>query len=75
MKITIEFYRTRETDDAHALVGRETAVASDLHEAIKIAHRLQSTLSMPQRPDAMSIRDSKGNELYSSAFDGNEDFK
>ena len=30
MKIVIEFYRTRQEDDAHAIVGRETDEATDL---------------------------------------------
>jgi hypothetical protein len=75
MKITIEFYRTREADDAHAVVGRETADVIDLDEAIHIARLLSLTLNMPQRPDAMSISDSKGNRLYSSIFLGLEGTK
>jgi hypothetical protein len=69
VKITIEFYRTREVDDAHAIVGRETVEVADLSDAIEIGHRLSLTLNMPQRPDAMSISDSKGNKLYSHTFD------
>jgi len=69
MKIVIEFYRIREADDAHAVVGRETADAADLDGAIEIAHRLSQTLDMPQRPDAMSISDGDGNELYLNRFD------
>jgi hypothetical protein len=55
MKIVIAFYRIRDTDDAHAIVGRETAEAADLDEAIEIALELLRTLDMPQRPDAMTI--------------------
>ena len=40
MKIMIEFYRTREADDAHAVLGRETAEAADLDDAIEIARPL-----------------------------------
>ncbi|MCX8996231.1 hypothetical protein NOF55_16575 [Rhizobiaceae bacterium BDR2-2] len=65
MKVEIEFYRTRNRDDAHAVVGREVAEAADLADAIEIARRLAQTLGMPQRPDAMTIRDGQGNELYS----------
>lgn len=36
MRIVIEFYRTREKDDAHAVIGRETAEAADLDDAIDI---------------------------------------
>ena len=68
MKIVIEFYRTRDTNDAHAIVGRETTEAADLDDAIGIAQRLPQTLDMPQRPDAMTIADAKGATLYSSAL-------
>ena len=34
MKIVIEFYRTRDTDDAHAVVGREMLKVADLDDAI-----------------------------------------
>ena len=74
MKVVIEFYRTRKTDDAHAVVGRETAEAADLDIAIEIAHQLSQTLEMPQRPDAMTISDGYGNELYSSKFAPTENF-
>ena len=69
MKIVIEFYRTRQADDAHAVVGRETAEAAGLDQAMEIARRLSQTLNMPQRPDAMTISDGDGNKLYSSKFD------
>ncbi|MGE0718449.1 MAG: hypothetical protein AB7P02_23585 [Alphaproteobacteria bacterium] len=69
MKIVIEFYRIRAVDDAHAVVGREIAIATDLEDAIVIARRLSETLDMPQRPDAVTISDSEGNALYSGKFD------
>ncbi len=74
MKIVIEFYRTRKTDEARAVVGRETAEAADLETAIGIARQLSQTLKMPQRPDAVTISDGDGNELYSSKFAPNENF-
>ena len=64
MKIVIEFYRTRDADDAHAIVGRETAEAADLDDAIEVARLLARTLNMPQRPDAMTINDANGAMLY-----------
>ncbi len=69
MRIVIEFYRTRGTDDAHAVTGRETAEAADLADAIAIARRLSRTLDMPQRPDAMTITDATGATLYSGVID------
>jgi hypothetical protein len=69
MKIVIAFYRIRDADDAHAIVGRETAEAADLDEAIEIALELLRTLDMPQRPDAMIITDGDGSTLHSSRLD------
>jgi hypothetical protein len=68
MKIVIAFYRIREADNAHAVIGQEVADAADLDDAIEIALRLSQTLNMPQRPDAFSINDSDGNELYVHRF-------
>jgi hypothetical protein len=65
MRVVIEFYRTRDADDAHALVGRENAEALDAQDAIAIARRLALTLDMPQRPDAMSVTSAWGKVLYS----------
>lgn len=64
MRIVIEFYRTRDADDAHAVVGRESAEAADAEDAIAVARRLALTLDMPQRPDAMSVTDDSGKLLY-----------
>lgn len=64
MKIVIEFYRTRNADDAHAVVGRETKEAVNTSDAIELARQLSQTLEMPQRPDAMTITDGNGATLY-----------
>jgi hypothetical protein len=69
MKIVIKFYRIRETDNAHAVLGQKTADAATLDVAIEMAWQLSQTLDMPQRPDAMSISDPDGNELYVHRFD------
>ncbi|PSJ56752.1 hypothetical protein [Kumtagia ephedrae] len=69
MKIVIEFYRTRWQDDARAILGREMDEAADVEGAIRIARSLSRTLSMPQRPDAVSIADIDGNEIYSGRLD------
>src|SRR5436853_639521 len=53
MKFVIEFYRIRAADDAHAVVGREMALATGLDDAIEIARLLARTLNMPQWPDAV----------------------
>jgi hypothetical protein len=69
MKIVIEFYRTRNADDAHAIVGRETNEAVDTEDAIEVARLLSQTLNMPQRPDAMTITEANGAILYSGIID------
>lgn len=63
MKVSIEFYRTRNRDDAHALLGRVTREARDTEDAVTIARALLATLEMPQWPDAMTISDPWGREL------------
>jgi hypothetical protein len=61
MNIVIEFYRTRNADDAHAVIGRETL---ELDGAIVAARLLARTLDMPQRPDSMTITDASGKMHY-----------
>lgn len=68
MKVVIEFFRLRETDKAHAVVGRETADALDRDDAIAIARRLLDTLGMPQRPDGMTITEAGGTVFHSCLF-------
>jgi hypothetical protein len=69
MKLVVEFYRTRQADDAHAVVGREAIEAGDLADAIQIAHLLSQTLDLPQRPDAIAIADLSGAALFSGVID------
>ena len=73
MRIVVEFYRTRDKDDAHAVVGRETADAFDLDDAMDVARRLSQSLDMPQRPDAMTITDATGSALYSGEINAKTD--
>jgi hypothetical protein len=75
MKIVIEFYRTRDADDAHAMVGRETAEAIDLEGAISAAQALSLILDMPQFPDCMLIADVEGKILYSGQLGANDNPK
>lgn len=69
MHIVIEFNRTRDRDDAHAVVGRENAEAADLDDAMEVARLLSQTLNMPQQPDAMTITDATGAVLYAGALE------
>ncbi|WP_181257456.1 hypothetical protein [Pseudaminobacter soli (ex Li et al. 2025)] len=64
MNVVIEFYRLRELDNAHALLGRVTCDVIDTDAAIGLARSLFRTLDMPQDPDIVSINDDLGRELY-----------
>ncbi|MEP9374275.1 hypothetical protein [Mesorhizobium sp. KR1-2] len=64
MKVVIEFYRLRELDNAHALLGRVTCDVLDTDAAIGMARSLLRTLDMPQDPDIVSINHDLGCKLY-----------
>jgi len=65
MLFTIEFFRFREEDDAHATLDRITLIGTDL-EAVKVkAKSLFETLNMPQKPDGLRILDRDGDEVFS----------
>jgi hypothetical protein len=69
MKMTFEFYRVRERDDAHARLGRVTREAQGLESAKEIARTLMRTLELPQQPDGVLITDADGAELFSGSLD------
>jgi hypothetical protein len=73
MQVRIEFYRTRDGDEAHAVLGRATREAADLDEAVALARSLLHSLPMPQRPDAVTICDDGGTELCRCAVDHRND--
>ena len=64
MIYTIEFFRVRERDDAHATLDRITHIAPDLESAKTKAKSLFETLNMPQKPDGLRIVDSDGREVF-----------
>lgn len=68
MKIVIRFFRVREADGAHAVIGCETVDAVDRDDAIALATRLRASLDMPQRPDGVTITDAAGALLHSALF-------
>src|ERR1700741_664150 len=64
MLFTIEFFRLREEDDAHATLDLITQIGTDL-EAVKVkAKSLFETLNMPQKPDGLRILDQDGDEVF-----------
>jgi hypothetical protein len=64
MMFTIEFFRIRKEDDAHATLDRITHKAPDLESSKVKARSLFDTLNMPQNPDGLRILDQRGNELF-----------
>jgi hypothetical protein len=64
MMFTIEFFRIRKEDDAHATLDRITHKAPDLESAKVKARSFFDTLNMPQNPDGLRIFDQSGNELF-----------
>ena len=64
MIFTVEFFRTRESDDAHAILDRVSVEALDLEQVKTKARSLFHTLDMPQKPDALRILDHEGREVF-----------
>jgi len=61
---TIEFFRIRVGDDAHAILDRVQHGTADLEDAKVRARSLFETLNMPQKPDALRILDQSGDEVF-----------
>jgi hypothetical protein len=63
---TMEFFRIRKEDDAHATISRVTHIVVDLESAKVKAMSLFAvgTLNMPQNPDGLRILDEDGNEVF-----------
>ena len=61
---TIEFFRVRNSDGAHAILDRIQDGTTDLEQAKVRAQSLFETLDMPQRPDALRIIDQDGAEVF-----------
>ena len=64
MNFTIEFFRTRPSDEAHATLDRISIVADNLDAAMVKARSLFDTLDMPQKPDGLRILDQVKRELF-----------
>ena len=64
MIFTIEFFRIRLNDGAHATLDRLSVIVDDLDAAKVKARSLFETLEMPQKPDGLRILDESGCELF-----------
>jgi hypothetical protein len=64
MKFTIEFFRVRERDNAHATLDRITHIAADLESVKMKAKSLFVTLNLPQDPDGLRILDQHGRQVF-----------
>ena len=60
----IEFFRVRDTDEAHATLDRVEHDTTDLENAKVRALSLFEALDMPQKADAVRILDHKGHEVF-----------
>ncbi len=61
---TIEFYRIRDADDAHATLARVAYDGADLADAQASAKVLFVTQDMPQKPDGLRILNQSGEEVF-----------
>ncbi|HEV7447706.1 MAG TPA: hypothetical protein VGO18_34385 [Steroidobacteraceae bacterium] len=64
MHFTVEFFRIRPGDDAHAVLDRISQDLATLEDAKVRAQSLFETLDMPQRPDGVRILDEAGTEVF-----------
>jgi hypothetical protein len=64
MMFAMEFFRIRESDNAHATLDRVTHIASDLESAKVKAKSLFDTLNLPQNPDGLRILDDAAHEVF-----------
>jgi hypothetical protein len=62
-RFTIEFYRIRERDDAHATLDRVSVVVADFEAAKVKAVSMFDNRDMPQKPDGFRIFNDAGDEL------------
>jgi hypothetical protein len=64
MIFTVEFFRIRPSDDAHATLDRLSVIVDDLDAAKVKARSLFETMEMPQKPDGLRILDEGGCEVF-----------
>ena len=64
MQFTIEFFRIRPGDGAHATLDRISQDLPDLESAKTRAKSLFETLDMPQAPDGLRVLNSGGAEVF-----------
>jgi hypothetical protein len=64
MNFTIEFFRIRPSDKAHATLDLILIGADNLEAATVKAKSLFDTLDMPQKPDGLRILDQMKRELF-----------
>jgi hypothetical protein len=69
---TIEFFRVRDTDNAHAILDRLEHDTTDIEDAKVRAQSLFETLNMPQKPDGLRILDESGDEVFLWSPERNE---
>ncbi|WP_027058551.1 hypothetical protein [Mesorhizobium loti] len=68
MNFVIEFYRSRDAEEA--TLDKVSLEAPTLRAALQGATALFHSLAMPQIPDRLRISDEHGTELYAGPADG-----
>ncbi|VTZ48704.1 conserved hypothetical protein [Methylocella tundrae] len=63
MNFTLEFFRLRLRDEAHATLDQTSIVADNLDAAKVKAKSLFATLESPQKPDRLRILDKADREF------------
>ena len=64
MSFRIEFFRVRNEDGAHAMLGRVPYAGPDLAGAKRHAKFLFYQMNMPQSPDGLRIVNAVGVEVF-----------
>jgi hypothetical protein len=64
MHFTVEFFRIRPGDDAHAILDRISQDVPTVEDAKVRARSLFETLDMPQAPDGLRLLDRAGAEVF-----------
>jgi hypothetical protein len=60
----IEFFRVRDTDEAHAALGRAEHNTTDLEDVKARAQSLFEPLDVPHKPDVVRILDHMGEKVF-----------
>ena len=69
MVFTLEFFRIRPSDTAHAMLDRVLQAVPDLDAAKVTAQSIFENMDTPQKPDGFRILDESGAEVFACSGD------